>query len=93
LYHATAVGVLATASITDMTGPCGWIIATISFPSSAHRSSVRGRDKELHDHLFALFPRVARKKRKPKQIEYHAGAGERAVSESLLIALLVPPRA
>jgi hypothetical protein len=31
----------------------------------------------LHDHLFALFPRYARKKRKPKEIEYRSAEGQK----------------
>jgi hypothetical protein len=31
----------------------------------------------LHDHLFALFPRYARKKRKPNEIGHRSAEGQK----------------
>jgi hypothetical protein len=40
----------------------------------------QGQLKVLHDHLFALFPRYARKKRKPKEIGRRSAEAQKTLT-------------
>jgi hypothetical protein len=42
-----------------------------------HTEIENGGQAKVLDHLFALFPRYARKKRKPKEIGYRSAEGQK----------------
>jgi hypothetical protein len=56
------------------------VLAVVSvFLFCALRAQKRNtkEDEVPHNHLFALFPRVARKKRKPREIRYRSAEGQK----------------